>query len=166
MLDKCDSDLVQIDFLEAQKAQHEHDLRNHFDILSLHKVDRLKHYGLHFAKYVGRLARGNLEEKPYSVTLTDAYLVCLSAANTLHQRLEHNSSLDQKEFLDFASSAGRFCDACEKVDHLEEFVQLARTSNQEVMEYLISASSCAGIDVNELAKNRRLELRDRHFYIR
>ena len=40
-----------------QQEQHAHDMRNHFDIMSLHKTERLKHYGLHFAKYVGRLAR-------------------------------------------------------------------------------------------------------------
>ena len=44
--------------LAWQKAQYRHDKRNHFDILSRHKIDRLKHYGLHFAKYTGRLARG------------------------------------------------------------------------------------------------------------
>ena len=70
-----------------QRTQYAHDMRNHFDILSLHKNDRLKHYGLHFAKYVGRLARGTEETKPVERTLVDAILVSLSAANTLHQDL-------------------------------------------------------------------------------
>ena len=42
-----------------QQAQHEHDLRNHFDILSLSRLDRLKHYGLHFAKYARSLDAGS-----------------------------------------------------------------------------------------------------------
>src|SRR4051812_34509831 len=70
-----------------QRAQYAHDMRNHFDILSLHKNDRLKHYGLHFAKYVGRLAREADEQKPAGRTIVDAALVSLSAANTLHQDL-------------------------------------------------------------------------------
>ena len=49
------------DLARLQCEQHSHDLRNHFDIISLHKTDRLKHYGLHFAKYVGRLARESAE---------------------------------------------------------------------------------------------------------
>jgi hypothetical protein len=51
------------DILELQREQFRHDRRNHFDILSLHKNDRLKHYGLHYCKYVGRLARGVDEPK-------------------------------------------------------------------------------------------------------
>jgi hypothetical protein len=61
-----------------QSAQYSHDMRNHFDILSLPKTDRLKHYGLHFAKYVGRLARGADEPKSVERTLVDAILVSLS----------------------------------------------------------------------------------------
>src|ERR1700748_777589 len=75
------------DLARLQSEQHKHDLRNHFDIISLHKTDRLKHYGLHFAKYVGRLARESAEAKPIERTLVDAFLVSLSAANTLHQDL-------------------------------------------------------------------------------
>jgi hypothetical protein len=75
------------DLARLQCEQHSHDMRNHFDIISLHKTDRLKHYGLHFAKYVGRLAREAAEAKPVERTLVDALLVSLSAANTLHQDL-------------------------------------------------------------------------------
>jgi len=73
------------DMLRLQQDQHRHDQRNHTDILHLSKSDRLKHYGLHFAKYVGRLARGSAEPIPYERTLVDTVLVSLSAANTLHQ---------------------------------------------------------------------------------
>jgi hypothetical protein len=68
---------------KRQQAQYEHDLHNHFDILSLSRLDRLKHYGLHFAKYAGRLARGEREAKSRQETLVDAFLVALSAANAL-----------------------------------------------------------------------------------
>ena len=42
--------------LRLQREQYRHDQRNHSDIACLAKSERLKHYGLHFAKYVGRLA--------------------------------------------------------------------------------------------------------------
>ena len=74
-------------FLQMQRDQHRHDMRNHSDIVCLNKADRLKHYGLHFAKYVGRLARGERESKPIDRTVIDTLLVCLSAANALHQNL-------------------------------------------------------------------------------
>jgi len=54
-----------------QREQFHHDKRNHSDIFCLSKHDRLKHYGLHFAKYVGRLARGPAEPKPSNQTLGD-----------------------------------------------------------------------------------------------
>ncbi len=75
------------ELLLFQRQQYKHDHRNHTDILSLSKTDRLKHYGLHFAKYVGRLARGIDEPKSVERTVVDTFLVCLSAANTLHQKL-------------------------------------------------------------------------------
>src|SRR5882757_6800749 len=72
---------------QLQQDQHTHDRRNHSDIWSLHKAERLKHYGLHFSKYVGRLARGAAEPKSVTRTITDTFLINLSAANTLCQDL-------------------------------------------------------------------------------
>src|SRR5580704_11293343 len=105
------------DLAELQKEQFRHDQRNHADIACLPKPDRLKHFGLHFAKYVGRLARGSSEGIPVDRTITDTALVCLSAANTLHQRLEQctlsgrQSYLQIDPMLPLADAAGRFADA-------------------------------------------------------
>ncbi|TGV48456.1 hypothetical protein EN803_41820, partial [Mesorhizobium sp. M2D.F.Ca.ET.160.01.1.1] len=89
----------------------------------------MKHYALHFSKYVGRLARGDLEQKPLDATLVDALLVALSAANALNQRLHtedfHIDIRDDSTLEDLADAAGRFADACEKMDHLESFRDLA-----------------------------------------
>jgi hypothetical protein len=66
------------------------------------------------------------------VLVIDAILVGLSAANTLHQDL---SALDFKAkawpsevdpLRVFAEAAGRFADACEKLDHLEDSYTMAR----------------------------------------
>ena len=105
-------DLREEVLLQLQKEQFRHDRRNHSDILCLHKTERLKHYGLHFAKYVGRLARGSCETKSVGQTTVDAFLVCLSAANTLHQRLKvstpQEASCQGTVFIAFADAAGRF----------------------------------------------------------
>jgi hypothetical protein len=154
-----------------QRAQYAHDMRNHFDILSLHKNDRLKHYGLHFAKYVGRLARGTDESKPVERTLVDAILVSLSTANTLHQDLSKEPfvmeppqrQVDPLRIL--ADASGRFADACEKIDHLEEFLPIARKANRDIMTWLVRETDERHLPLVAEVEKRRKELADRHFYI-
>jgi hypothetical protein len=157
---------------QLQSSQYTHDTRNHFDIIALHKNDRLKHYGLHFSKYVGRLARGRKEQKPIERTMTDTMLVALSAANTLHQDLrgENFSATSGDEGVDsfhfFADAAGRFADACEKIDHMEEFVPLARTANRDILSWVMTAATAKSLDLMEAVAVRRKELSERQFYIR
>ena len=154
-----------------QRAQYAHDMRNHFDILSLHKNDRLKHYGLHFAKYVGRLARDIGEAKPVERTLVDAALVSLSAANTLHQDLSRENfsqdfSASQIDPLrPLADATGRFADACEKIDHLEDFLAIARQANRDVMNWVLCQAEERDLALLPAILSRRKELADRHFYI-
>jgi len=156
---------------ELQRAQYAHDMRNHFDILSLHKNDRLKHYGLHFAKYVGRLARGTDETKAVDRTLVDAILVSLSTANTLHQDLSKESfgsSANQNQvdpLRTLADATGRFADACEKIDHMEEFIPSARKANRDIMAWLLRQSEDRSLSLIAEVERRRRELADRHFYI-
>jgi hypothetical protein len=146
-------------------------MRNHFDIISLHKTDRLKHYGLHFAKYVGRLAREFTEPKPVERTLVDTLLVSLSAANTLHQDLSRENcflSSNTKEvdsWHTFADAAGRFADACEKIDHIEEFVPLARRANADIVSWIVNTATHRGLDLQSAIFSRRAELAARQFYI-
>jgi hypothetical protein len=156
---------------KLQQAQYAHDMRNHFDILSLHKNDRLKHYGLHFAKYVGRLARETSEAKPVERTLVDAALVSLSAANTLHQDLSKEKferELNQAQIdplRTFADAAGRFADACEKIDHLEDFLPIAREANRDIMNWILCQAGERNLVLMSAIPSRRKELADRHFYI-
>lgn len=157
--------------LKLQKEQYRHDKRNHQDILSLHKTERLKHYGLHFCKYVGRIARGVSEQKPSTRTAIDTLLVCLSAANTLHQRLSDCVSDNfrfgsQVDVLrPFADAAGRFADACEKIDHLEEFMPLARSANADVFSWVLAFAYENKIELKSELEGRRRELAERQFYI-
>ncbi|HEX3497611.1 MAG TPA: hypothetical protein VHT02_10665 [Methylocella sp.] len=157
--------------LRLQREQFHHDKCNHWDIICLPKPDRLKHYGLHFAKYVGRLARGSAEPKPQKQTLVDALLISLSAANTLHQdlasiRIETTSRPDQIDSLwVFADAAGRFADACEKLDHLEDSFSLARNANIDILHWLITTADDLQFDIVGALCKRRKELAARQFYI-
>lgn len=155
------------DVLPWQKCQYTHDKRNHFDILSLSKGDRLKHYGLHFAKYAGRLARGSSEPKPINATGIDSLLVTLSAANTLHQQLciEIGEKSYGDVLLQYVSLAGQFCDACEKIDHMEEFLTIARDSNVGLFNLSLTLLKQQNCDVEYLLTARRKQLADRQFYI-
>ncbi len=153
--------------LDWQKDQYQHDMRNHFDIISLHKQDRLKHYSMHMAKYAGRVARGCREPKPIERTFVDALLVCLSAANTLHQRLIYEPRRSNETFLArLTDASGRFNDACEKIDHLEPFLDQANESNQDIFDCLLDLASERGVDPECELYTRRKELAERHFYIR
>ena len=153
--------------LDWQKDQYDHDMRNHFDVLSLHKKERLKHYAMHFAKYAGRLARGNREEKSIERTFVDALLVCLSAANTLQQRLSYSANRTSDPILiRLADAAGRFNDATEKIDHVEPFLEIARESNQDILDTLLDFAVNNSIDVIHILQSRRSELRERQFFIR
>jgi len=160
------------ELLQMQREQFRHDERNHKDILCLPKPDRLKHYGLHYAKYVGRLARGSAEEKSIEQTLIDAILVTLSAANTLLQDLskvnlssKHLASDQIDPLRVFADAMGRFADACEKIDHFEENHTLALDANVDVMCWLLNAATEHEIDIHGAIKKRRAEISKRHFYI-
>ncbi|MGC1504701.1 MAG: hypothetical protein WA782_11240 [Sulfitobacter sp.] len=155
------------DILSWQQDQYNHDMRNHFDILSLHKNDRLKHYAMHFAKYAGRIARGDAETKSVSRTVTDTVLVCLSAANTLHQKLDYTPNRSNSSLLvRLADAAGRVNDAAEKLDHMEPFIEIARTGNQDIFNALLDFSNAESLDIKDLLNHRRGELRERQFFIR
>ncbi|MEQ1941487.1 hypothetical protein ABMA32_03595 [Mesorhizobium sp. VNQ89] len=158
------------DMLRLQQEQYRHDHRNHTDILHLSKNDRLKHYGLHFAKYVGRLARGEADPIPHDRTIIDTLLVSLSAANTLHQHLTAPAPLSKDArqidpLRTYADAAGRFADACEKIDHLEEFIPIARKANADIMTWALHTAEEREIDLQQALRTRRGELRARQFYI-
>jgi len=64
-----------------------------------------------------------------------------------------------------ADAAGRFADACEKIDHLEEFLPIARSANQDVLAWALAISEERELDLRASIKARRAELSDRQFYI-
>lgn len=156
--------------LQQQKLQYKHDQRNHADILYLGKVERMKHYALHFAKYVARIMRD--DKIPYDRTLVDALLVSLSCANTLNLNLSEAAdrrdsvSADNREFIvKFADHMGRLADACEKIDHLEPFEHIARDASSAVYFVLAEEFGRRGLNAGELLADRRAQLSCRPVYL-
>lgn len=161
--------MQRLDIQDLQVSQHQHDLQNHFDIVALHRADRLKHYGLHFAKYAGRLARGTSESKTIESTLTDAMLVALSAANALNQKLasapfwgRHDN--EQASLERFVDAAGRFGDACEKIDHLEDHRSIALSANEDIVQWIIKKANEEHIDLISTIRSKRSQLHARQVY--
>jgi hypothetical protein len=64
-----------------------------------------------------------------------------------------------------ADAVGRFADACEKIDHMEDFTGIARTANRDVASWLVTEASHRAFDFQVAARERRRELAGRHFYI-
>jgi len=153
---------------EQQRKQFEHDESHHTDVFCLSRADRLKHYGLHFAKYCGRLSRDNSAEV-LRKTLADWQLVSLSASLALSDNLSSGSisfpEFSKDDFLVRAIDAsGRFCDACEKIDHAEPFLEAAKSSNREILHLLSSMAEQNSLSLEELVTDRRKQLRQRAFY--
>lgn len=65
----------------------------------------------------------------------------------------------------FADAAGRFADACEKIDHLEDFLTIARSANQDILRWVLDAALECGLDLRRAIKKRRAELAARAFYV-
>lgn len=164
--------LTQAQILSEQIAQHAHDTKFHFDVAGLSRIDRLKHYGLHFAKYAGRMARGSSDLIPYQQTLADIFLISLSSANALEIKLTALDNVvpavrrESNSFLSFVSLAGKYCDACEKIDHLEDFRDLLIERSQDIFAWLTSECASKNVNILDLACQRRLVLKNRHFYVK
>lgn len=117
-----------------QVAQYRHDQTAHQDILALPLQRRLTHFTLHFAKYVGGLARahrhGDRDLKRRVVT--DSLVIALAMANAMDVDLQGclesdlSSTTDESSsfehiLLRYAEVVGEMSKACEALDHLEDY---------------------------------------------
>lgn len=133
--------------------------------------DRLKHYGLHFAKYCGRLARDRGDETVRR-TITDFALIAISATNTLGRDLSgadlnltsaHYSM--EEAYHRLMDASGRFCDGCEKIDHAEEFLFIISPACFDIINTLVGLAAATDFDLSGSIDTRRSELRQRAYYI-
>ena len=155
--------------LEWQRDQYSHDERNHRDILNLSKHDRLKHYAMHYAKYVKRLLNSD-KPIPDERTAIDILLVSLSAANTIHQVLEVDRGIvgTNDAVMDYCIAQGDFNNGAEKLDHLElrGTADLLEGGNHKVFNLSLALCMRFGVSPAEGMKSQRKVLKDRAFYIR
>lgn len=154
-----------------QVEQYRHDIRNHFDIAAMPRLERLKHYALHFAKYAGRIARDE-DGSDFERTLVDTFLIGLSAANALKIKPEDLRVADavrepkaQTLLKEYADIVGRFAEACEKSDHLEDFLEIARVAIVKIIELSITEASSRGIDLFDLAERKRRIIAANNFLV-
>jgi hypothetical protein len=77
---------------ELQIAQRTHDQSFHRDVFHLSSSDRVKHYCLHYAKYVGRVAKeaddGEELQRTLKRTLTDGMIISLAFSDVLNVDLD------------------------------------------------------------------------------
>ena len=97
-------------------------------------------------------------------------MVGLSAANTLHQDLaaitiQISPATQFDPVYRLADAAGRFADACEKIDHLEEFTPIARQANIDVLKWILEYAAEREFELEPAVQARRKELAARQFYI-
>lgn len=157
--------------LRWQQEQFQHDRRNHTDIICLSRMDRLKHYGLHYAKYAGRVALNRDDDVVMQRTVVDALLVMLSAANVLSQRLDRDFCQEADQQFryglleDITDAAGRFCDACEKIDHFEDFLTIAKKANLDLLGWIYIVAKQKEFNLEHLLLERRQQLTERQFLI-
>ena len=129
--------------LPLQVEQLEHDQLAHSDILNLDTQTRLKHMGLHFLKYAGKVvfAREREDQIALAAVITDTLIICLATANALNvsvgggldiraenlqdlcTRINTSSSkfnVFDAALVDLATIGGGMAKAIESTDHLEK----------------------------------------------
>lgn len=154
-----------------QIEQYRHDLRNHFDVAALPRIERLKHYALHFAKYAGRIARDQ-DGSDIERTLVDSFLIGLSAANALKLKLSGDDiaatadgSSSQRLLEIYTDAVGRFAEASEKSDHLEDFMDIARSANRSILKIVADEATKRNIDLMSLARRKRQQISANNFLV-
>jgi hypothetical protein len=177
-------EMVDEQLRSLQLAQLKHDERYHKDIALLPVGERMKHFALHMAKYVGHIAEAmeNGDDDLLQRTLVDAFIISLASANTLQLDLgkalsSHcDSSTKNLEKLGvqlamtlkrpngdanwllrtMGRHTGRLAKACESLDHVEDYPFRATMldSTRELFKVVLVGASLRGIDLLEEAAER------------
>ncbi len=175
---------VEEQLLALQWAQLTHDRVYHADIVLLPVGQRMKHFALHMAKYVGHIAEAmeNEDESLLQHTLIDAFIISLASANTLQLDLGKalssrcDSSIDNLQkigeqlaselgrlesdanwlLLTMGRYTGRLAKACESLDHVEDYPFRATMldSTRAIFEVVLIEASLRGLDLREKAAER------------
>ena len=164
-----------------QRSQQEHDQANHGDIFTLHAFEKLKHFHVHFSKYVGRMAGVNLNTlagmNQIWPTVVDTALICLSAANCLKIKLDElvppevgdeltSTQTAQHLFTQLAVATGHIAKAIDGHDHMESVN--VRTQCQPALVQIMCAvlvhARNTDTDLVAAVEARRQEIRRKKLY--
>ena len=178
--------------LALQRAQLQHDERYHRDILLLPVGERMKHFALHFAKYVGYLFESldQGDQDRYKKVIVDSLIIGLASANTLNVNL--GESLDQPRepmpdsvallgdvlgrelgrpaddriwiIKQMARHTARLAKACESLDHVEgyPFRAVMEDSVLNLFKLLLSEAAFQKINISAMSGNRLEEVESKH----
>ncbi|HWG89362.1 MAG TPA: hypothetical protein VNZ52_00790 [Candidatus Thermoplasmatota archaeon] len=176
--------------LDLQKRQVVHDREYHRDIFFLPYPQRMTHFALHFAKYVGRLAAGPISHAELEKTLADCVIVSLAASDVLHidfdseikrrlgaKTLTEAESLAaesigfpsdrgeaQREWaLRLAVPTGRIGKALESLDHMESLNvrEVLASALVEIVLLNLAVARLMGLHTSELVTARWAEIEGR-----
>jgi hypothetical protein len=180
--------------LALQWAQLRHDQFYHSDIVLLPVGQRMKHFALHMAKYVGHIAEAleSGDDALLQRTLVDAFIISLASANTLQLDLGKafssrcDSSISTLEDLavklattlkrakgdaswllrTMAQYTGHLSKACESLDHIEDypFRRTMLDSARDLFEVVLVEASLRGIDLLEKAAGRIQSIEGKHLF--
>jgi hypothetical protein len=141
---------LQEQLLALQWTQLKHDEVYHKEIVLLPVSERMKHFALHIAKYLGYLAEASEthDEQRFEHTLVDAFIISIASANAIGCDLGETLACPRGGNTDdnlkglgcrladglgyrecdptwlikqFARIGGRLAKACESLDHLEAY---------------------------------------------
>jgi len=180
--------------LALQWAQLRHDQTYHRDIAVLPVAERMKHFALHMAKYVGHIAEAaeSGDDKLLLRTLVDAFIIGIAAANTLQLDLGrvlagrwesapndlrslgihvarelHRSAADIVWLLrKVGQYTGCLAKACESLDHIEEypFRSTMQDSICRLFEVIVAEASLRNLDLSEKAALRLASIERTHLF--
>jgi hypothetical protein len=167
---------------DLQWMQLRHDEQFHRDVVQLPVANRLKHYALHFAKYVGNFAAANeRSDKPaFDRALVDSFIIALAAANTLGMDLRQVAAapspedpLDSLEnsagaafVLALTQPVGRLAKACESLDHVEAFPfrEEMQSAVAEVFRLVMAQGAFRQMNLTTSALERLDQVESRHLF--
>jgi hypothetical protein len=180
--------------LSLQLAQLQHDEAFHKEIRLLPVNERIKHFALHFAKYLGYLAEAQESHDVLQLerALVDTFIITIASANTLDLDLSKAVSdlhcpnvenlmelgfqlargIENREsdpfwfILRFARSTGRLAKACESLDHLEAFPfrETMTSSVLDIFKFVIVEAHSRQLDLVRLLRERLRDIEDKYLF--
>lgn len=183
------------ELIRLQREQLEHDEYYHREIARLDMKGRVTHLTLHFAKYVGYLGElcdNRNADAEIQRILVDAFIISISAANTLnvrlsekldselckkvslrelgirlaHSHLMSDVPLSQLLLTKLSQPTGRMAKACEGLDHIESsnFRAELVAGSIEIFRLTLAAAAKLDLDIVELSKTRLDEVKERFIF--